>query len=176
MKSFLYLSAVGSLLYLAIGTRPDIAYSVGLVCRFAKNPGMVHWQVVMRILKFLNTLQCMHSTMVLQCQIPNLLLHTFVSSLMLVLHKKNAHALQMNLLYSLEAIFIGDCLVSWGSKHQTVVATSSAEAEWIAANLAGREATWFRKVMREIGYPQDATPLHIDNKSAIKVGENGVMV
>ena len=71
------------------------------------------------------------------------------------------------------AMFIGSSLVSWASRRQPVVAKSTTEAEYIAANDAGSKAVWFRSFLEELGYPQmSATPLHIDNQSAIKVGKN----
>ena len=70
------------------------------------------------------------------------------------------------------AMFIGSSLVSWASRRQPVVAKSTTEAEYIA-NDAGSEAVWFHSFLEELGYPQtSATPLHIDNQSAIKVGKN----
>jgi Reverse transcriptase (RNA-dependent DNA polymerase) len=42
MRTVPYISAVGSLIYLAIATRPDIAYSVGALARFNTNPGKTH--------------------------------------------------------------------------------------------------------------------------------------
>ena len=48
-----YNSAVGSLMYAAIATRPDIAASVSALCRFMKNPGRVHWTAVQRVLAYL---------------------------------------------------------------------------------------------------------------------------
>lgn len=45
-KDFPYLEAVGSLLYLSQISRPDIAYAVGIVISFSKEPKRVHWQVV----------------------------------------------------------------------------------------------------------------------------------
>lgn len=50
---FPYSQAVGSIMYLAMGTRPDVAYGVGLVSRFASNPGEVHVKAVKRILRYL---------------------------------------------------------------------------------------------------------------------------
>ena len=49
MQSVPYLSAVGSLMYLAIGTRPDIAYAVGLLSRFNSCPGKIHWNAIQRV-------------------------------------------------------------------------------------------------------------------------------
>jgi hypothetical protein len=42
MENIPYINAVGSLMYLATMTRPDIAYTVGVLARFNSNPGMVH--------------------------------------------------------------------------------------------------------------------------------------
>ena len=41
-----YASAVGSLMYAMVCTRPDIAHAVGVVSRYMSNPGMEHWEAV----------------------------------------------------------------------------------------------------------------------------------
>ena len=46
-------SAVGSLMYAMLCTRPDICYAVGIVSRFQSNPGFDHWVAVKHILKYL---------------------------------------------------------------------------------------------------------------------------
>ena len=48
-----YASAVGSLMYAMLCTRPDICYAVGVVSRFQSNSGLYHWIVVKHILKYL---------------------------------------------------------------------------------------------------------------------------
>jgi hypothetical protein len=48
-----YQSAVGSLLYLSTGTRPDIAFAVGNAARFSANPTKRHWTGIKRILRCL---------------------------------------------------------------------------------------------------------------------------
>ena len=48
-----YTSAVGSLMYAMLFTRPDICYAVGVVSRFQSNPGPEHWVTVKHILKYL---------------------------------------------------------------------------------------------------------------------------
>ena len=48
-----YASAIGSLMYAMLYTRPDIYYVVGVVSRFQSNPGPDHWIVVKHILKYL---------------------------------------------------------------------------------------------------------------------------
>ncbi|MCI64798.1 vacuolar protein sorting-associated protein 33 [Trifolium medium] len=53
MKKVPYASAVGSLMYTMICTRPDIAHAVGVVSRFLSNPSKDHWQAVKWILRYL---------------------------------------------------------------------------------------------------------------------------
>ena len=48
-----YQSAVGSLMYAMMGTRPDIAYAVSVVSRYAANPHDSHWTAVKRIFRYL---------------------------------------------------------------------------------------------------------------------------
>ena len=48
-----YASAVGSIMYAMVATRPDLAYVVGVVSRYMSNPGRKHWEVVKHILRYL---------------------------------------------------------------------------------------------------------------------------
>ena len=49
----LYQSLVGSLMYLATCTRPDIAYAVGMLARFSSKPNQTHWVAAKRVLRYL---------------------------------------------------------------------------------------------------------------------------
>jgi hypothetical protein len=53
MHSIPYLQAVGALMYLAMATRPDISYAVGVLARFNKNPGLQHWKAVKHLFHYL---------------------------------------------------------------------------------------------------------------------------
>ena len=53
MRQTPYLSAVGALMYLATTTRPDIAYTVGVLARFNSNPGWNHWLAVKHLLHYI---------------------------------------------------------------------------------------------------------------------------
>ena len=48
-----YASAVGSLMYAMLCTRPDICFAVGMVSRYQSNLGPIHWQAVKRIFRYL---------------------------------------------------------------------------------------------------------------------------
>ena len=54
--------------------------------------------------------------------------------------------------------------VSWKVKKHTVVAMSTAEAEYLTASMAAKEAKWFRNFFSEIDHPYlDPTHLYCDN-------------
>ena len=48
-----YASIIGSLRYATDCTRPDIAYVVGLLCRFTSRPSVEHWQAIERVMRYL---------------------------------------------------------------------------------------------------------------------------
>ena len=73
------------------------------------------------------------------------------------------------------AVFINNNLVSWSSKKQDKVATSSTEAEYYAVNEIRKELLWCSQLLNEMGF-QIKFPIIIycDNLSAIKIAENDV--
>lgn len=48
-----YREVIGSLMYLMVGTRPDLAFSAGLLSKFAENPCFTHCQALKRVLRYL---------------------------------------------------------------------------------------------------------------------------
>ena len=53
MKGLPYASAIGSLMYIQVCTRPDIALAVGILGRYQSNPGLEHWRVVKKVMQYL---------------------------------------------------------------------------------------------------------------------------
>ena len=63
--------------------------------------------------------------------------------------------------------------VSWKSSRQPCVATSTAEAEYMALASACQEIMWLRQLLQELGHPQDnPTTVHEDNNAAIVMATN----
>lgn len=66
-------------------------------------------------------------------------------------------------------------MISWSSRKQGTIAQSTAEAEYIAASNASREAVWLRKLISGLfGEKLESTIIHCDNQSCIKLTENPV--
>ena len=65
-------------------------------------------------------------------------------------------------------VMVGGAAVAWSSKKQTIVTTSSTEAEYIAVSEAAREAVWLRSLLRELELlPSGPTTVYCDNNGAI---------
>ena len=54
MTTVPYVSAIGSIMYAMICTRPDVSFALSVSSRYQSNPGMGHWTAVKNILKYLN--------------------------------------------------------------------------------------------------------------------------
>ncbi len=62
MRDVPYQALVGTLMYLMVGTRPDIAYAIGVLSQFMHNPGRVHWEAGKRVLRYLKGTKSMRFT------------------------------------------------------------------------------------------------------------------
>jgi hypothetical protein len=73
------------------------------------------------------------------------------------------------------AVFLGDNLVSWSAKRQTIVSRSSAEAEYRTITNAVADATWLRQLLHELqAPPSHYTLVYCDNISVVYLSTNTV--
>ena len=166
MKSVPYLSAVGSLMYLAITTRPDISYAVGVLARFNSNPGPIHWKAVKHVFRYLQGTLDLKLTYGPTANKSQDMILTYSDAD----HGGNSDNGKSTGGYMVK---LGTGAVSWSSKLQSMVALSTTEAEYIAAVEAAKEIIWMRQFMGELGYPvPTACTLLMDNQSAISVSKN----
>ncbi|XP_070028619.1 uncharacterized mitochondrial protein AtMg00810-like [Nicotiana sylvestris] len=60
--------------------------------------------------------------------------------------------------------FLGNSVISWSSKKQSIVTLSTCKAEYIAATFCTCHAIWLRRLLKELNLPQiEATEICIDN-------------
>jgi hypothetical protein len=161
MKAHPYRELIGKLLYLAIATRPDIAYVVGVLCRFVKNPGMQHWHAAKRVLRYLKGTVNMK---LIYSKHPSPDLFTAYSDANLSGNPDNSRSTGGF------AICVGGGATQWGSRLQPHMSMSSTESEYTTASKVGFEIMWMRYLFEELGYNTTRpSPLLMDNKSAIQV-------
>ncbi|KAE8711089.1 Retrovirus-related Pol polyprotein from transposon TNT 1-94 [Hibiscus syriacus] len=155
-----YASAVRSLMFAMICTRPDIAQAVGVVSQYMANPGKEHWNTVKRILRYIkgtsNVALCYGGS--------NLLINGYDSDYAGDLDKSKS---------TTGYVFkVTGGAVSWVSKLQSVVATSTTEAEYVAATQASKEAIWLKMLLEELGHNQEYVSLFCDSQSALHLARN----
>ena len=166
MKSVPYLSAVGSLMYLAITTRPDISYAVGVLARFNSNPGPTHWTAVKHVFRYLKGTLNLKLEYGPTADRSQEMFQTYSDAD----HGGNSDNGKSTGGYLVK---LGTGAVSWSSKLQSMVALSTTEAEYISAVEAAKEILWIRQFMGELGYPPSSSSiLLMDNQSAISVSKN----
>ncbi|KAM3381937.1 hypothetical protein P3S68_007510 [Capsicum galapagoense] len=163
MKKVPYASAVGSLMYAMVCTRPDIAHVVGFVSRFLSNSGREHWNDVKWIMRYL----CGTSSRSLCFGTgkPSLCGYTDLDMAGDVDTRKSTSGYLVT--------FAGG-VVSWQSRLQKYVALSTTEAELIVVVEACKELLWMKRFLGELSCAQERYVIHCDSQSAIHLGKNSI--
>ena len=153
-----YQSLVGSLLYAATNSRPDIGYSVSMLGRALSCPNDDLLERARRVLRYLRA----HRTIGLRYSASSSTLYGMSDANWAVRHSTSG-----------SVFMFGEAAISWSSKKQPSVALSSCEAEIMAASEACKEAIYLRNFMAELD-EGDSAPLHlsVDNKAAIDLAYN----
>ena len=164
LEDFDMRALVGSLLYLSIHTRPDIAYAVAKLAQNVANPTPIDYQAAARILRYLNGTRTMGISFKKKS---NPTLTVYVDSSWGDYPDGKSH--------SGHIVFFGGP-VDWTTKKQNMVALSSSEAELIAAVEAGKSTMWYRSLLGELGYKQaKPTVMFEDNTGAIVLAHTSVI-
>jgi hypothetical protein len=159
-----YLEAVGALQYLALHTRPDIAYAVGYLGRFNHCYGETHWKAVKHVFRYLKG--TLDYKLTYQGPLEPHIFTTYADA-------SHMDSFDTGKSTGGYLTLIGGGAIGWSSKLQDFVTLSTTEAEYVAAVEAGKEILWMRHILEEFGYPvPEASPLLMDNQSAINVSKN----
>jgi hypothetical protein len=71
--------------------------------------------------------------------------------------------------------FLGDSLISWKSKKQSIVSQSSTEAEYRVMASTTKEIIWLHWLLADMGISlSHLTPMYCDNQSSIQITHNSV--
>ena len=165
MHNIPYASAIGCMMYAQVCTRPDIAYIIGMLGRYLSNPGMDHWIAAKRVMRYLQRTKDYTLT-----------------------YKKSD---RMEIIGYTDSDFAG-CqdsrrstsgyifllaggAISWRSAKQTLVASSTMAAEYIAMYEASNQALWLKNFvtgLRIVDGIERPLKIYCDNKSAVLFSNN----
>lgn len=155
---------IGSLLYIMIGTRPDIAYAVTKLSQFSANPSQEHLDKVLYICRYLVGTK------------NYALVFDGPSQQGLIAYADADWAGDLTTCWSISGNILklanGTC--SWLSRTQKTVALSSTEAEYMSLSDCSCQVVWVRSLLEEIGYQLDPIPICGDNQGSIFIASNPV--
>ncbi len=166
-----YMEMVGTLLYAAISTRPDIAHAVHKLTRNMQSPVKRNMIAAERVFRYLASTKSY-----------GLVFGTHGSEFVQETTSVSAYAdadwgndkKDRKSITGWVTKVDGD-VISWASKKQPTVAQSTCEAELYAEAAAINEVLWLRGILSELGIQvNESSVIHGDNKSTISITENGV--
>ncbi|KAG8498939.1 hypothetical protein CXB51_005359 [Gossypium anomalum] len=151
-----YSSAVGSLMYAMVCSRPDLSYAVSAVSRYMANPGKEHWKAVQWILRYLRgtTDVCLQ-------------FGRTEDGVIGYVDADFAGDLDRRRSLTGYVFTIGGCAISWKATLQTTVALSTTEAEYMAITEACKEAIWLKGLFSELNEDLQISIVFCDSQSAI---------
>jgi transposase InsO family protein len=160
----LYQQLVGSLNYLSTRTRPDISYSVSFLATFLQKPTEQSFSLAKRVLRYLKGTKDWKLT------------YKREDESKLISFSDASYAEEKGRKSRTGFVFLqGSGAVSWLSKKQEVVASSSTEAEYIALSRTAKEGKWLNILAQELGVSNVPITIFEDNQSAIKLAENHIL-
>lgn len=161
----LYRAAIGSLMYAAIGTRPDLAFAVQKLAQFSHAPSNEHWKAIKRVLRYVKGTLDFGITYS-GTENASIIAEGFSDA--------DWASDRMDRKSISGYVFIlGGGAIAWSSKKQQTVALSSTEAEYMAVTRASQHAIWLRKFFAASGFPQNGpSRVLLDNRSALDLAYN----
>jgi hypothetical protein len=165
MKSVPYASVVGSIMYAQVCTRPDLAFITGMLGRFQSNPGLDHWKAAKKVLRYMQETK------------GYMLTYRRSDNLQVIGYSDSDHAGCVDSKKSTSGyVFtLAGGAISWKSSKQTIVASSTMQAEFVACYEATGQAVWLKnfipglKVVDSILKP---LLLYCDNEPAVFYANN----
>jgi len=155
---------IGSLLYLMLGTRPDIAFTVTQLAWHTANPFLDHYNRALYICCYLVGAQNYS------------LVYRGESGLGVYAHTDSDWASNLENRRSQTGYYlmIASGVFSWTSRAQRTIALSSTEADYMALLDCSRQCVWIRSILLELGYNFGSIPINGDNQGSIFISSNPV--
>ncbi|KAH9781008.1 Integrase catalytic domain-containing protein [Citrus sinensis] len=141
MQTVPYASVVGSLMYAQVCTCPDIAFPVGVLGRYLSNPGYEHWKAAKKVLRYLQATKDFVLTYQ-QFDYLNIVGYSDADFTGCLEDKKSTSGY---------IFMMAGGAISWKSAKQTLITSSTMEAEYVACFEATRQALWMQNFITGLG-------------------------
>lgn len=164
-----YQQGIGSLMFAMVLTRPDISFILGKLSQFMVDPAEHHGHALKELLRYLRSTVTQKLRYGPGDPHDHFLIYSDADW---ASDKSDRKSVSGSL-----AMFYGGP-ISWSSKKQRSVATSSCEAEYIALSSSAKQGQWIAQILRDLGCPQyireNTHTVHLlgDNQGAIALVKN----
>ncbi|KAL5856864.1 hypothetical protein ACOSQ3_004322 [Xanthoceras sorbifolium] len=165
MQKIPYASAVESLMYAQVCTRPDIVFIVGMLGRYLSNPGMDHWKVAKQVMRYLQRTKDYMVTYRRSDQLEIIGYSDFDFA-----GCQDSRRSTSGYIY-----LLAGGAISWRSAKQTLIASSTMAAEFVTCYKASNHRIWLQNVitgLRILNGIERPLKFFCDNKSAILYSNN----
>ena len=159
-------SKIGSLMYVAVCTRPDVMFAVSYIARFTNHPNKEVCKSITRIFKYLNATKDY-----------SLKFEEGKCSLSLQCDADFGGDVNDGKSTSGGCALLDEDIIDWWAKKQTTItAQATCDSELLSLNLTCKNTIWTRGILNELGINQkEPTIIYCDNQSAIQVVYNPVL-
>jgi hypothetical protein len=165
-KDVPYREAIGIVMCLMVGTRPDIAFAMSQLSKFVESPTTLQWKAVKGVMRYIKQTADHGLCYKSGCKFE---LEGYYDS------DRASDKLTRKSTSGYIFCFAG-AAISWSSKRQSIIALSSTELEYVGLCFVSMEAVWLRRIMRDVGIGCDmgVKPIKIyaDNQGSIKIANN----
>jgi hypothetical protein len=165
MKSVPYASAIRSLMYAQVSTRPDLAFVIGILDRYQKNLGISHWNEIKKVLRYIQGIKGL------------MLTYERSDSLEIVGYSDSdfTGCLDTDRSTSGYVFKLAGRAISWSSSKQIVMISSTMYAEFVACYEAVGQEMWLKKFvpcLRVVDSIERPLKLYCDNEPAVLYAHN----
>ena len=162
-KKTTYREMIGSLMYLAVMTQPDISFTVSTLSQYLDAPRSTHLNAVQHIFRYLSGTKQLK--LVFGGKVNNIVGFSdadWASHM----HRHSISGF---------AFFVRQGVVSWSAKKQPIITLSSTESKYVTLTHASKDIIWLHKLLKEISflYPLSLpTTLDCNNQGAIELSKD----
>ncbi|SCZ93014.1 BZ3500_MvSof-1268-A1-R1_C074g00385 [Microbotryum saponariae] len=157
-----YLQAIGSLMYAAVGTRPDLAFVVSYLARFSQQPGPEHWTAIKQVLRYIKGTLDLGLT------------YRKTSQPIRGYSDANWGACLTTSRSTMGYAFIlSGAAIAWCSKREHRVAKSTTDAEYLSLSYTSGDAIHLSELLAELGAPVSGpVVLYGDNQGSLALAQH----
>ena len=160
-RKHLYQCIIGSMMYLAVCTRPDISFAAGILGRFASNPDESHLEAAMRVLRYIKGTRNYE------------LVFTKGNSILKAYSDADFAGTDEKCRSTTGSILqLGSNAIHWKHSLQRLVALHSTESEILALLETVKEVIWTKKLLGDFKEPEKEIEIFVDNEPATRIANS----